>query len=309
MTIRPATESDTPAIIGLLKASLGESMIPKSEALWEWKHVLNPFGRSPVLLAEEDGVLAGVRAFLRWEFVKDGEPVRACRAVDTATHPDFQGKGIFNKLTLELVEVVKKEGVDLVFNTPNSKSTPGYLKMGWERWGKLPLKLDFHFGKSIKQDPGSDDWNSIASLIKKIETSSTAYPGVQTKLVPGYISWRFRDIPLFPYRFLSDGESYLLVYRVKEGKMGKEFRICDLFTAGDLTKTQELNRSLADRIKMSGARFSSFSGLQYSNQTLLEMGMLPVMKIGPLVTLRNVTEGYRALDQPWNWSLGDLEVF
>jgi hypothetical protein len=40
-------------MIGLLKKSLGEGLIPKSEALWNWKHEQNPFGASFVLLAEE----------------------------------------------------------------------------------------------------------------------------------------------------------------------------------------------------------------------------------------------------------------
>jgi hypothetical protein len=30
---------------------------------------------------------------MRWEFVRGGEVLRAVRAVDTATDPDYQGKG------------------------------------------------------------------------------------------------------------------------------------------------------------------------------------------------------------------------
>src|SRR5690242_1982453 len=68
MQIRPATPQDKPAMIGLLKKSLGEGMIPKSEALWDWKHEQNPFGASFVLLAEENGVLIGLRAFMQWQW-------------------------------------------------------------------------------------------------------------------------------------------------------------------------------------------------------------------------------------------------
>ena len=93
MIIRKATESDIPEIIDLLKRSLGESLIPKSEPLWRWKHLENPFGPSPCLLAEENGKLIGVRAFLRWDYVENQQIYHAYRAVDTATHPDHQGKG------------------------------------------------------------------------------------------------------------------------------------------------------------------------------------------------------------------------
>jgi N-acetylglutamate synthase-like GNAT family acetyltransferase len=237
MIIRKATESDIPEIIELLKISLGESLIPKSEVLWKWKHLQNPFGKSPVLIAEEGGTLIGVRAFLRWEFLENGKIHKACRAVDTATHPDYQGKGIFKNLTLSLIEDLKNQDVELIFNTPNSKSTPGYLKMDWEKWGKLPLKLNFHFSKSGKQkEVPSSDWDSISKLIRRIETTPREGATFQTRIVPGYLHWRFRDNPLFPYQFLSDGKTYLLVYRIKDGKMGREFRICDLLLTQKLSK-------------------------------------------------------------------------
>ncbi len=39
--------------------------------------------------------MIGFRTFLRWEFEDAGRVVRAVRAVDTATHPDHRGRGIF----------------------------------------------------------------------------------------------------------------------------------------------------------------------------------------------------------------------
>ena len=53
MHIRQATDEDIPRIISLLKKSLGEA-IPKSETYWNWKHQNNPFGKSYVLLTEEN---------------------------------------------------------------------------------------------------------------------------------------------------------------------------------------------------------------------------------------------------------------
>ena len=97
MDIRAAQPQDTPAIIEILKKSLGESLIPITENLWSWKHEQNPFGKSFVLLALENAELIGVRAFMRWRWQWNGKEFEAIRAVDTATHPDHQGKGIFKK--------------------------------------------------------------------------------------------------------------------------------------------------------------------------------------------------------------------
>ena len=119
MNIRAGIPEDTNSIIELLKKSLGESTIPKSEALWNWKHIKNPFGKSYILLAEENSELIGVRAFMQWKWLWKGKIYKTVRAVDTATHPEHQGKGVFKKLTLQQAEICKKDGVDFIFNTPN----------------------------------------------------------------------------------------------------------------------------------------------------------------------------------------------
>ena len=93
-----------------------------------------------MLIAESDGRIVGLRAFMRWRFLSESRVLRAVRAVDTATHPDHQGHGIFSKLTREALEVLRAD-TDLVFNTPNDKSLPGYLKLGWVEVGTIPISI------------------------------------------------------------------------------------------------------------------------------------------------------------------------
>lgn len=312
MQIRKAISSDLPSIINLLKASLGESLIPKSEELWNWKHVVNPFGKSPVLVAEDKGIICGVRVLLRWEFRQGNDLIKACRAVDTAIHPDYQGQGLFKNLTLSLVEELKEEGVELIFNTPNSESSSGYLKMGWEKWGKLPLKMHFNLKLGKSKNPSApSDWSSITSLIEKIENSNCHTENIQTNRVAGFLNWRYISCPLFPYHFISDGATYLLIYRIKEGKIGKELRIVDFFQLSEFGENEQkqLNARLKVIQKNEAVRFSSFSGLQFENELPIEMGLVPVMSIGPEVTLRKVATSDDIIGKPWSWSLGDLEVF
>src|SRR5690242_5148995 len=114
---------------------------PRFEMLYRWKHEHNAFGPSPAWVAVDGDRVAGIRVFMRWEFVVDGHVMRAVRAVDTATDPAYQGRGIFTRLTMHALEAVTAEGVDFVFNTPNDQSRPGYLKMGWEVVGKLPVMV------------------------------------------------------------------------------------------------------------------------------------------------------------------------
>ena len=122
MIIRQVKQEDTNSIIVLLQASLGESLLKKSAEIWNFKHVINPFGESTVLLAEEYSQILGVRAFMTWRWQMGTQVWNAYRAVDTATHPNHQGKGIFKKLTLQALEVVKQKGDCFIFNTPNNQS-------------------------------------------------------------------------------------------------------------------------------------------------------------------------------------------
>ncbi|GMQ29600.1 GNAT family N-acetyltransferase [Algoriphagus confluentis] len=310
MQIRKGTQEDLPQIIDLLRVSLGESFIPKSLQLWTWKHVENPFGKSPILLAENENQLIGIRAFLRWEFVWKGKTLQACRAVDTAVHPEFQGKGIFTQLTRQLIEQMKKEGIDLIFNTPNSKSTPGYLKMGWEKWNRLPVEMGFCFDSflSVKKQALPSDWTSVELLVRQFESQKESGQAIKTHARKGYIFWRYRDCPIFQYQVVSDEKNYLLIYRIKENAWGKEFRICDFFISEDSSAAVLVNakQALKSAIIHSGAKWISQSGLLKNNLNLRLSATLP---IGPWVTLREMKAEIQPASLPWAWSLGDLELF
>lgn len=309
MIIRNGTERDIPEIIDLLRVSLGEKLIPKSEALWRWKHLSNPFGKSPVLLAEEEGRIVGVRAFMNWGFSQNGQPLKGQRAVDTAVHPDFQGRGIFSKLTQKLVDKSRLEGVDFIFNTPNSYSTPGYLKLGWEKWARLPIKIrptpwSKLFGKGEKPEMPEN----LHSIFEKVEKSQATMGQVETHCTKEYLKWRYLDCPILEYGFAYEAESHLLIYRTKDGKWGKELRVCDLFLLSNPSQEKLINH-LNHLEKWHQSTFTSISGLLEAEVFKLLKGFLPPLAIGPQITLRDLSPELNPMNLPWAWSLGDLEVF
>lgn len=332
MQLRDATPQDKSTIIDILKLSLGESTIPKSELLWNWKHELNPFGHSFVLLAEENGKLVGVRAFMQWEWEWKGQIYKAIRAVDTATHPDHQGKGIFKKLTLQQVAICKQQGISFVFNTPNNQSKPGYLKMGWVEQGKLPLKfkllrpLSMAFRQVIKQnklaasdyyETSPQAWgNGITDLVNKIPKRTEQ---IRTHLFPQYISWRYEKNPLFKYHYFTDERNFLLISRIKTHPFGLELRLVEFIFLNPGSDLRKLNREIKLQVmefcKENKIDFISLSGLEYSSckACCKWMGMLPVRLMGPTITLKdiNMNEKFPYLLQlnNWRYSLGDLELF
>src|SRR3954452_914772 len=126
LTVRPASVAARPSVLALLRASLGWECDDRDADFFSWKHEQNPFGLSPAWVAVDgDGRLLGFRAFLRWEFTQGSAVLRAARAVDTATRPDVQRRGIFSRLTTTAIEGLLRDEVAFVFNTPNRQSLPG----------------------------------------------------------------------------------------------------------------------------------------------------------------------------------------
>jgi N-acetylglutamate synthase-like GNAT family acetyltransferase len=331
MQIRPATPQDKPAMIELLKKSLGEGLIPKSEALWDWKHEQNPFGASFVLLAEENNTLIGLRAFMQWQWQWKGLVYKAIRAVDTATHPDHQGKGIFKKLTLQQLELCKQQGIHFVFNTPNDQSRPGYLKMGWVQQGRMPLKLkvlnpvSLAFAMAFKKGKtttGADDPTPVQQWDPRVFELMEHYvhqnDHLTTALSPAYIRWRYAINPLFRYTYFTDYENFLLIGRIKPHSFTRELRLVDfmLFNNSSNRRSNSRIRTMVlSFCKNNNVQVVSFSGQQYQpyKSSLKWLGMIPVQNRGPIVTLRDLNMNERfpeLLDiKNWGYSLGDMELF
>lgn len=340
LTVRTAVPADTDRILQLARLSLGEGLIPRHREYWEWKHVSNPFGTSPMLVAEADGELVGLRAFMRWRWEIGGRVFDAVRAVDTATHPAWQGRGIFSRLTDALVQQVTRGGTHFIFNTPNRKSRPGYLKMGWHTVGRTDLWIrPLRPFRMVQGLLSMDRYTNVAST----PPGPTRYPAAdvldgRTELdnllgaVRGdsrqrrlstlrtleYLHWRYVAVPGVAYQGLLDvdgPDSALVIGRYKARGRLVELRLCELLT-GPGQRSRRLGRQLIQRIhRESGADYMSAMAPAGSTgqRVLLGAGFLPAPRLGPVLMIRSlnavpdgVALGERA---SWHLAIGDLELF
>ncbi|CAN5695078.1 hypothetical protein BH23GEM6_BH23GEM6_18150 [soil metagenome] len=340
LLIRRGTAADTDQILKLVKLSLGEGAIPRDRLYWNWKHHENPFGESPILLAESEGELVGLRVFMRWDWKSGSQTIRAVRAVDTATHPDWRGRGIFSRLTLALVEQVREEGVHLVFNTPNDQSRPGYLKMGWRAVGRTDLWIRPQRPISIARAllsrfRGSAEQNSqpvvhdgqLAGEVLSAKSNlasallSESERGADDRLSVHrdyeYLHWRYVSIPGITYLAMAEvdrGEGAVVIYRLKKQGMLNEIRVCDI-VAGPGKHSRKIARALLSRLRGSDGDYVSAMAASGTaeKRILLGAGFLPAPRLGPILTVLPLNQLPGAADplqrNSWRPTIGDMELF
>jgi len=327
VSVRRFVDDDLPEVLELLDASLGGGPAGRRPPeFFRWKHLQNPFGRSFLLLAESEGRLVGLRAFLRWRFTAGDRAVTAARAVDTATHPDFQGRGIFTRLTLAALDEVRGQ-VDLVFNTPNGKSGPGYLKLGWREVGKVPVAvrprrpLRLLLAGRARTRPAPEvtavpaaealaDEAALAGLLAR----EPAPRGLATPRTPEYLRWRYDAAPLLGYRAVTEergGElAGLALFRVRPRGRLWESTVAEVLAGGEEATARRLLRRVARAAPVDHLTLHAPAGTPLA-AAARRAGYLP-SPAGIRLVANPRTAGLEPdptrLDA-WALSLGDLEVF
>jgi GNAT superfamily N-acetyltransferase len=322
LEIRRATADDLPQILEIAHRSLGWIGGGEDERFFRWKHFENAFGASPMWLALDGARIAGFRTFLRWRFVRsDGTRISAVRAVDTATHPDYQGRGVFTRLTLGALDELRADGVQLIFNTPNDKSLPGYLKMGWTRIGRLPtavllprlgsLRALAHARTaanrwSIEINVGqraSDVFGERAEVENLLRALKPA-AGLSTERTPEFLAWRYGYRGL-RYRALLAGPSLgdgLVVFRLRRRGDAVEGVICDVLIPGD---DASVERALLREV----ARATQAGYLLRLTREFTTPGpFIRIPMVGPVLAGRSLEGHPTPVLKEWNLSLGDVAL-
>jgi GNAT superfamily N-acetyltransferase len=95
LTIRPLEAGDLAAMSELFRAAFGLSRPASYE---EWRYFRTPWGVTPGMVAL-DGERA-IASYTVWPVWLDvgGRVVRGGQSMDTMTHPDYRGRGVFLRL-------------------------------------------------------------------------------------------------------------------------------------------------------------------------------------------------------------------
>lgn len=320
LEVRSALPEDDAVVIPMLRESLKKGDDPHYEAFLHWKHRENSFGESAAWVALHEGRAVGYRTLMRWRFVNgDGKKVTAVRAVDTATHPDYQGLGIFRTLTLRGVAELTLAGDGIVFNTPNDQSRPGYLKMGWSVVRRLPVGvLPAHpaaLPKMARSKVPANLWSEETNVgldaaealperaLAEALLQHAPAKGFRTDRTPEHLAWRTSFGPL-RYRVLladrNDPAQGGVVFRLRRRGDTVEAAIIEQLVPDAVTGARLVARVLRE------TKADYAIGLRTGPSTGLVP--LPVPGAGPLLTSRPLAASPPPASA-WRLTLGDIELF
>lgn len=328
--IRPFGPQDEPAVMDLLRATLTRSPAGERTAeFFRWKHADSPFGPSFMLVAESGGRVVGLRAFMRWRLAAGGRMLAAVRAVDTATHPDFQGRGIFTRLTLAALDALRGEA-DLVFNTPNGISLPGYLQMGWRVAGRVPVAVrvrrPLRFAAGLRSfrnggagaaarpeagAPPAADVLADTGLVARILGGASPQDGrLATPRDASYLAWRYGRAPLLHYRAVG-GEEGLAIFRLRARGRLWEAAVAELLVPdGDAAAARRLLARVVRAAPVDHLT-ASFPAGSTASRAAARAGFLPA-PAGLTLAVKPLRDGLPrdpADAGSWGLCLGDVEVF
>jgi GNAT superfamily N-acetyltransferase len=111
-------------------------------AYLNWLYNLNPCGGVVGIDAFAGDSLAAHYACVPVDAWHEGQPVRALLSLNTATHPEHQGKGLFTRLAEMTYDAGHAAGATVVFGVANANSTPGFVrKLGFQLVSPLDARL------------------------------------------------------------------------------------------------------------------------------------------------------------------------
>lgn len=165
----------------------------------EWWCFANPNGGAFAVATYGDDIVATCYIGGKPLFANRGAP--SFEIGETATDPNHQRKGLFSKLVKAVVAHAGQSGADFVYGTPNSQSTPGYAKLGFDivetsaswlflvpsisYWTKISLP---RLGRAARELTFQEYATATASFRRLNQASSD------------YLQWRFDRSP-WGYRY------------------------------------------------------------------------------------------------------------
>jgi GNAT superfamily N-acetyltransferase len=216
----------------------------------------HPFQKNKcILIVALDGdTVAGFQSFFYWPYTFSGKTFNSFQSGNSLVHPNYRGKGIFQKMLAFIDKENKTIGIDLLMGFPVEASLRNFIKDSWKnifdlRWYlKIGNPLAF-FDSAIESKKGFDKGLICLENFndKKLRLSTDA----------SFTSWRKNYLSgnaYFSFTYRKDSET--IIFHLKKNKRKKVLN--ELIIGSVLLSSKNAERLLKDALKelISGVRMS-----------------------------------------------------
>ena len=198
MEIRLWQPGDEAAILDLFGVVFGKTM---TEAFWRWRYLDHPAGGPLIALAWDGDRLAAHYAASRAPLLVEGAPRSAALSMTTMTHPDYRGKGLFERSATVLYDHMAEAGIEVVWGFPNRNSNvPFRRKLQWSAIADIPvLTCEIVPGRAAPQTPLVE----VAQIDARFDLKNISVPSIQADHSADVLHWRIDCHPDNSYLVLT----------------------------------------------------------------------------------------------------------
>ncbi|MFC2004675.1 GNAT family N-acetyltransferase [Chloroflexota bacterium] len=173
-----------------------------TSAHWKWKFEENPSGKSVIKLMFDDKKLIGFYAVIPTNVQVGRNLVKAALSVNTMTHPDYRGQGIFAYLGKEAYQVCEQKGVKFVYGFPNNNIYQSRIKkLEWKGFGKMSvLQRDLKIrGDVVSRAKNIHEIDKFDVRVNSLWGKVRANYCVIVPRTMDFLNWRFVQHPTTEY--------------------------------------------------------------------------------------------------------------
>tara|TARA_B100000809_G_scaffold226092_1_gene237514 strand:+ start:2969 stop:3958 length:990 start_codon:yes stop_codon:yes gene_type:complete len=209
---------------------------------FKWKYFGSPFGEVICLLALKNNDIAGEVTFGKYEYLLNGVTIKCLISYQTMVHPRHQKKGLFSKLTKEILEIAKAENIDLIFNFPNKESYIPFNRLNFTPINNLKNYITITNKINFIKAPLSLKKSFSANPIKRIDkTNNSVFESLRDTITPllikdtltpnrtyDFLKWRYFTHPLYDYKIIKSELGWAIVRIGMRGKLN-EVQLMEIF--------------------------------------------------------------------------------
>ena len=135
---------------------------PWSSEFWRWLYLDNPAGKAAVVVAEDQGRIVGHLAYFPLRMQWQGQPFIGSKSVQAMVDPEYQGRGLFTRITNEHLLRAQAGGIPLTYACPNERS-----------YGPLVHKVGYHnISQGLNDDGSMRQPRGIPLLVRPLVPSA-----------------------------------------------------------------------------------------------------------------------------------------